>query len=252
MAKNYIIDKNINLNFYEELYKSLDATVQEDSSQELCLISNMPLTTNFVELECKHKFNYLPLYHDILAHKKLFNRLEHRVLKSQEIRCPYCRNVQKTLLPYYNIPGVKLEHGVNYLDESLLNPKECFEFIKGKCAFISTVTENVNNVKIVTENPCGVTLVLLLEKNGKTYCLKHTSMMIKKLAKEEKQNEKDAAKQQAKEAKLKAKQEANMAAAAEGLLCVQILKSGPRKGDTCGVKVFDNQLCKRHFHLLQK
>ena len=76
----YIIEGNID--FYEELYKSIGQETKkeelkesieqsnktgEDDQEEpfLCLISNMPLTENFVKMNCGHKFNYIHLYNDI-------------------------------------------------------------------------------------------------------------------------------------------------------------------------------------------
>ena len=56
--KKYNIEGGIN--FFDELYKSLDTTnVEEDN---ICLISNQVLVDKFVELNCGHKFNYIPLY----------------------------------------------------------------------------------------------------------------------------------------------------------------------------------------------
>jgi len=33
------------------------------------------------------------------------------------------------------------------------------------------------------------------------------------------------------------------------IFCPQILKTGLRKGESCGCKVFQNNLCKRHYNL---
>jgi hypothetical protein len=32
-------------------------------------------------------------------------------------------------------------------------------------------------------------------------------------------------------------------------LCTEILKTGPKKGLQCGTKIFQNNLCKRHYNL---
>ncbi len=89
---------------------------EEDNKK--CLITNMPLADKFVELSCGHKFNYLPLYNDVLNHKKKFNNIEGSAtrLKQNEMRCPYCRKKSTGLLPYYedlNLPKVS---GVNHID----------------------------------------------------------------------------------------------------------------------------------------
>ena len=61
---NYTIEGGIN--FYEELYKMLDDEKSSDQpSEDVCLISNQPLTENYVTLDCNHKFNYMPLFNDI-------------------------------------------------------------------------------------------------------------------------------------------------------------------------------------------
>ena len=72
--KKYIIEGGID--FYSELYKSLD--IEEninkiEADNNICLISNLPLTDKYIKLNCGHKFNYIPLYHDIYNHKKKFN-----------------------------------------------------------------------------------------------------------------------------------------------------------------------------------
>ena len=115
MSNLYNIEGNID--FFNELYKSLD--IDDDTQNEnICLITNEPLTDNYVHLQCHHKFNYIAIYNDIKNHKQKFNSFEG--LKSQllphEIRCPYCRNKQTGLLPYYEELGLPKLHGVNYLD----------------------------------------------------------------------------------------------------------------------------------------
>jgi len=110
---SYIIEEGINFN--EELHKETAATSDDTN---VCLISGAPLEGNFVVLSCMHKFNYLPLYNDVLNHKKKFNTLEPKHLRVNELRCPYCRNIQTGLLPYYELPGVRLLHGINWIDQT--------------------------------------------------------------------------------------------------------------------------------------
>ena len=62
-----------NIDFYDELYKSLDIEENEQKTDEdnnLCLITNEPLTDKYHEMACGHKFNYLPLFLDIKNHKR--------------------------------------------------------------------------------------------------------------------------------------------------------------------------------------
>ena len=64
----YIIEGNIN--FQDELYKSLDE--ESDNEEEFCLISGLPLKEKYITLECNHKFNYESLYKEIFKLLLLF------------------------------------------------------------------------------------------------------------------------------------------------------------------------------------
>ena len=55
-------------NFYEELYKSLDQS-DDDDDTKLCQITYLPLTDHSVTLECSHHFNYDALYTEICKQK---------------------------------------------------------------------------------------------------------------------------------------------------------------------------------------
>ena len=140
-----------NLNFYEELKKQLNSskneiisivgdgntsnssnnipnthdtntsdemniinTSQDDNYIGRCLITNEKLKEGYVTMLCNHSFNYIPLFNDLLHHKKTLY-LETQMLKSNEIRCPYCRNKQSVLLPYYECMGVPKISGINYI-----------------------------------------------------------------------------------------------------------------------------------------
>jgi len=117
--KKYNIEGGID--FFAELYKSLDDDENNhktDEDNNKCLITNQQLTDKFIEMNCGHKFNYLPLYYDILNHKKKFNSMEgsNTRLKHNEIRCPYCREKQTGLLPYYEELNLPKVCGVNYIE----------------------------------------------------------------------------------------------------------------------------------------
>ena len=63
------------IDFYSELYKSLDIEENENKTEEdsnLCLISNQPLNEYHFKMICGHKFNYIPLYLDIKNHKEKY------------------------------------------------------------------------------------------------------------------------------------------------------------------------------------
>jgi hypothetical protein len=119
--KKYSVEGGID--FFTELYKSLDDednNHKTDEDNNKCLITNQVLTDKFIEMSCGHKFNYLPLYYDMLNHKNKFNNLEGSAtrLKRNEIRCPYCRKRQTGLLPYYEELNLPKSCGVNYIEHN--------------------------------------------------------------------------------------------------------------------------------------
>ena len=280
--KKYNIEGNID--FFSELYKSLDEEDNKhkvESDNNLCLITNETLVDKFVELNCGHKFNYIPLYNDVYNHKKKFNNMEGSLssLKMNEIRCPYCRKKQLGVLPYYeNLISTKT-NGVNFFDDTQIqntccSPKLIYNF--GKCEFIIP-TPN-------TPTACLINYVTKLECDGKLYCWTHNRIMIKKFEKEKKEKEKEVQKQLKKEAKQKEKaekealkkttkktknlilsitnvEEENVVVSSSSLQpkietinegCIQIIKTGTNKGNPCGLTVLDECLCKRHYNLKSK
>ena len=135
--------------FYKQLYDSLDKEQKDEVN--CCLITDEPLTEYFVKLDCGHKFNYVPLYHDVANHKQKFNTMESNsgALKLTEIRCPYCRIKHPTVLPFYESLNLSKLNGVNaiftnkmcafpipnrkYLPDEPLN----YKFLKCKCSGLS-------------------------------------------------------------------------------------------------------------------
>jgi hypothetical protein len=300
------------INFFEELYKSLDIDESEEKTEEdknNCLITNQPLSDKHVILNCGHKFNYIPLYHDILNHKKKFNHMEGSVSKlhANEIRCPYCRKKQTGLLPYYEEFGLQKVSGVNFYDVN--KQTTCSNFKLHKCEYQSlnqnfdpNKPESNINKKYTSCFSNYATKITGYDNepniynDDKHYCYTHKKQVIKEyklkekekikeekalekvLEKEEKQKAKEQEKQKAKEQeKLKAKEEKQKAkeekhkakeekkpmmktvkSKSENVVlglsiiesektgCVQILKTGPNKGTSCGCKIFADNICKRH------
>jgi hypothetical protein len=197
-----------NINFYDELYKSLDNDNDNEDTNNLCLISNMPLIDNYVTMECGHKFNYIPLYKDIFNFKNNFNSMESiNKLKHNEIRCPYCRHKQNVLLPYYENIGLPKVHGINLYYG---NVYPCFD---DKCKYIiSKLNENENiycNQSYCT--PIKQLTNIVLQEVGtldtNVYCYNHKKIMIQKYKHDYKEKEK----LKQKEAKLKLKEEEKQA-----------------------------------------
>jgi hypothetical protein len=220
------------LDFYTELYKSLDDSDAEDKIDDesnMCLIENTPLTDKYVEMVCGHKFNYIPLYLDIKNHKQKFNGLESSSgrLNQDEIRCPYCRQKQKQVLPYYEELGLEKLHGINYINPNYKSFNSSAGYYK-TCQFIlpnphfdpsgnNIVETNKNNDGNCKFLQCFVLGSQINYYHGMLdgvnygdenyYCWSHKKVVIKKYKKELS----DKAKLDVKEAKLKEKEEAKLA-----------------------------------------
>ena len=247
MTQQYQIEGNIN--FYEELHKSLNNN-DTDNSTSTCLITNMPLENDHITLKCNHKFNYYAIYNDIVNHKTKYNIMERHNLKTNEIRCPYCRAIHKELLPqrdnYKNVNGVNC---INIHSEN--------EYKQGICNYPY----------------CSNIFVKLLQLDNSTYCSNHHKIIKIKIIMKQKEEKKEKVKQ-----KLAQKLENNInkiiqlqqlqqhAHENENVIlsqlnpsvntysCSQILKYGKNKGLSCGCnKLFKEGLCLRHYNLnLQK
>jgi hypothetical protein len=222
--KKYNVEGDID--FFAELYKSLDDEENKNKTEDddkICLITKKPLTDKFVEMSCGHKFNYIPLYYDILNHKKKFNNMEGSTtrLKQNEMRCPYCRKRSVGLLPHYeelNLPKVS---GVNYLDTNynvetdstpvssyykkceFLTPNIYFNFNSTNVVEIYTSDLNLEDCKYIKCTHMGTQIHYdqLNDNYGddKHYCWNHKKIVIK--------NKKKQIADKVKEDKLKLKKE---------------------------------------------
>ena len=283
-----------NINFYDELYKTLN----EDSDDEnnLCQITGLPLETNAITLECKHKFNYEPLYKEIYKQKYVFKTYENYLLDSKDkakvrnakvdyfIKCPYCRNIQFTILPYYKELGLKKRYGINSLDYCTLNkcqinPDDYFFYAYGKlfkkgcCSFVideetkalctftySTPIEDSNKLFCKYHYKSGVKQVM----NGKKELIKQSKLKEKEELKKQKEELKKQKEELKKQTKGKIKKTIGIQnVVQEGIQigeyvpdnnneteeigCTAILKTGINKGLACRCKkIYENGLCKRH------
>jgi hypothetical protein len=280
MNNKYIIEGGIN--FYDELYKSLDDDddIKNIDYNNVCLITNQPLISKFITLDCGHKFNYIPLFLDIKNHKLKFNLMEgmSSKLKNNEIRCPYCRSKHNNVLPYYEEFAFPKINGVNHYD-----PLNIHYYRNNKCNhIIQNDSFDESNPVSLKFMPCGIynaqKIVIYDELNpeqpitygdDKYYCYKHKKEQIKKYKQEIKDNIKNELKK-AKEDMPKLKNIKKQPIDIENVVlgpiiikninsnnelligCDQILKSGKNKGKLCGCKVLSENMCKRHISLKHK
>jgi hypothetical protein len=99
--------------------KNLQSSVTEleSSDEEVCLITNNQLDAFHIELACGHKFNYAPLYQEVLRQKGRFGMHNfYEKIGTHQVKCPYCRSMTNQLLPYIgnNLhPVIKRFVGIN-------------------------------------------------------------------------------------------------------------------------------------------
>jgi hypothetical protein len=248
---NYCTEGNID--FFKQLSNALTNTSSYDD--KVCLITQLPLEEHCITLKCNHTFNYHALYKDIYNTKfKITSINSAGKYPVNKIKCPYCRSLQTTLLPYYEELGLPLVYGINtdnMLFTIVKNKHNKFvydttlSYFTGSCCF----SNSINNI---TESPCKNTMVILHPETQKTYCFEHINIIKKeynkkmRVLKKQKQKEeikkqKEIAKEEMKKQKQKLKEETNPV-----ILCTQILKTGINKGKPCNCKSFLLDKCKKH------
>lgn len=203
--KNYVVEDNID--FYAALEDSDD-----DETENICLISQVPLDENAVELKCGHKFNYVEIYNEVMKQKLnkhlLLDQSLHS-LKRNEFLCPYCRTKHYELLPHIKETSlhVKYINGVNA-------PKHCCMQYHN-CSYITKSGKN--------KGSCCTEHAFLV--GSQRFCNKHMAY-VKKQQQKQHVDKKTLPNEK----------------------CSAILKSGKRKGEQCGAKIHitGHQTCKRH------
>ncbi len=279
----YIIEGDENFDFFTELKKSINEEniIIEETNNNVCLITGEKLVDCFVELECGHKFNYIPLYNDLYNYKKKFMNMESnkQKLNYTEIRCPYCRNIQKHLLPFVNMAGVEKIHGINFIDENKI-----FNENNTSCTHSYGYKYYNYTLKYYTDKQCFYEIeinagikykcskhgYLTVLSDGNYYCKQHCKKADKIIINKKKLEEKEALKKkkleekeelkkkklEEKEALKKKKTKKNtqeiVIGTEPGIIipdeniivtpvngCKAILKSGVNKGKLCGCKIFN-------------
>lgn len=236
------------IDFYELLNKELE-DIEETENEIIpekhndngkhtekrteCLITYEPLEEYYITLECGHTFNYMPIIKEVYNQKYKFNSYETTHLGKYQLKCPYCRNIQSSLLPQSrmadNMIGVNspAKYCMKLYSCTFKNKKgvECDKNCFGKyCVHHDSQMKKLNSMntccRVLSSGKrkgeiCGV----LTEE---IYCKRHLNSQA---------NTKNK-----KVAPIKEK-------------CVAILKSGKRKGEKCGctaAEISPVQLCKRH------
>lgn len=280
----YTIEGNIDFN--KELYKLLEEDSDDENEGEVCQITGMPLNANYVRLECNHVFNYKALYNEIYKQKIVFRTYAPQMLSDTEleqvrqanvnyfIKCPYCRHLHFTVLPYYEEMGLAKIYGINCVDDS--NPKNAYTSAMFKPNFFAdphfTFTK-YNKVfkfgkccdKNTFGDDCKDPYVYTIPNTQLSYCTNHCKSGTDKYYAElyKKSQDEKQKKQDEKQKTQEVLKQTNAEREKQGLKpikrlpksinpqtvgCTALLKSGVRKGAVCGcTKIHvDTGLCGRH------
>lgn len=167
--------------FNQQLYLMMSQEKDEEENENKCLITNVPLKSNFINLICGHKFNYSSIFKEIQKQKCSHNHLEVTRLKKNEIKCPYCRTIQKGLLPYCN--GFLKIKGVNHPEKLQFLPNECkYKFASGKKkgnpCLKKCANEYCKSHHRIIENRKQKKISFLLKKNSQSENIKKEPMLI--------------------------------------------------------------------------
>lgn len=194
--KNYKIEGNFN--FYDELYKSLDDC--DDDETNVCQITGAPLNNKYVRLECNHNFNYEALYKEICRQKYDFKTYDlFHLSKEQQkkvrsymlnyfIKCPYCRNIQFTILPYYEELGLEKRYGINSLDKTLDDATNNYMYNSGLNTDYKYTKYGVTfKYGTCLLTPCKSKFVAFIPNTMVSYCGCHYFRELKKYKKNQRQ-----------------------------------------------------------------
>jgi len=121
----------MSIDFYAQLYESLcddnNSNEYSQNTSNICLISGIVLDdTNMIKLLCNHAFDYSCLLKEVYIRK-------HKVMCDVKIprnciQCPYCRNIQKGILPYRE--GFEKKVNVNYPTKYAMKSNTCNRILK--------------------------------------------------------------------------------------------------------------------------
>lgn len=99
----------------------------QDKKENICLISNEPLTEFFITLPCNHKFNYIPLLKASIENIKQVRIVDNKPY----LKCPYCKTIHKKCLPYNPILEKKRFYKINSHKTECMTNKKCTYIYKG-------------------------------------------------------------------------------------------------------------------------
>ncbi len=168
--------------FYAELKKALSEEKLDKSTTPQCEIDHIDLEEYYITLECGHTFNYEAIFNAVNENKN--SCTHYSKLTRYQIKCPYCRNIQNKLLPYYKTLLNKKIYGVNHPDQYTMYNNLCdYKFKSGKnkghqCGNKCYFTKCNTHFKLSQDNP-------VFNSNDVDYknLKNYTVIMLRKIAK---------------------------------------------------------------------
>lgn len=145
MTQNYILEGGIS---FWDMLNEIDSN--DDNNKEECLLTKVPLTRNYIKLDCGHKFNYLALFEEVKqqkTRKPYTNPIKFSY--NSQFYCPYCRKIINGLLPYIPDECEEKIKYVNFPFSLSIKHRECsYVYKSGKnkgnkcCALSAYETDN--------------------------------------------------------------------------------------------------------------
>ena len=193
--------------------------ISTPSHDNICLISKEPLHPNHITFTCNHKFNYIPIYKEVLYQKTKSNTLyEVTKLNSNQMKCPYCRTITNKLLPFIPYPSVKLAKNIHSSEHDCIPATKCSHIIK----------------KRTGETKCHKN-ALYYEAENLLFCPTHYKQHVAK---------------NSCTTSLKIENKKTVEVDSDKPRCIAVLKSGINVGKPCSsfISTDGSQFCKRHSH----
>ena len=262
--------------FKTELLNLMNEEIKDDDN--LCKITGLELNNYHVTLECGHKFNYEAIYKDLCMQKYAFGSFWKSALNSKQkkilydlkqdyfIKCPFCRNTQFTLLPYYPELGLDKKYGINCTERNEKIKKiiddACDDFDSNESAIISTFFSNTiskygkqfgkGGQCCAHNKQCQGKKVTTIDGTELTYCIKHYCQGLREYKQKQKYDLIEEKEKQLNE--INTEREKNGLKPLKRLPykkdengCQTLITSGKNKGKICGCKkLIGENCCKRH------
>ena len=206
----YEVEDGLDVDFFAAL-KNIEPQLPQQYNENTCLITNDPLTSFHVKLTCGHKFNYEPLYQEVIRQKgRLGMHNYYEKIGIHQIKCPYCRTITNQLLPNIGVhPVIKRLNGVN-APASMCMP----------------------GISCSHNSSCSVTA--FYEHNSNPYCLRHYNSVVKSASKPKKNTNTTTATD----------------APIVQVQCAAEIQTGKNKGLQCNLNAINSDsvppLCKKH------